>query len=115
MLRGTAGTWDAWHSNHRDLERGCMTVLYDGRASAAENWFERTGLAREQDGVLVPVGNAPIAESPNSDGSPLCQRRRSSGRPHAVLFRGCPPRWLARFDDLHLIKSITQVIKLDQD
>ena len=44
-------------------------MLYDGRASAAENWFERTGLAREQDGVLVPVGNAPIAESPNSDGS----------------------------------------------
>ena len=44
-------------------------MLYDGRASAAENWYERTGLAREQNGSLVPAGDAPVAESPDTDGS----------------------------------------------
>ena len=29
----------------------------------------KRGLAREQDGILVCVGDAPIAESPDSDGS----------------------------------------------
>ena len=31
--------------------------------------LERTGLAREQDGSLKPVGGPPVAESPDSDGS----------------------------------------------
>ena len=44
-------------------------MLYDGRASAAENWFERTGLASERDGQLVAVGDAPIAQSLDGDGS----------------------------------------------
>ena len=69
-LRGTRGSWDARGTRITAIvEKAPLTVLYDGRASAAENWFERTGLAREQDGVLVPVVDAPIAESPNSDRS----------------------------------------------
>jgi hypothetical protein len=70
VLRGTPGSWDARGTRITAIvEKAPLTVLYDGRASAAENWFERTGLAREHDGVLVPVGDVPIAESPNSDGS----------------------------------------------
>jgi hypothetical protein len=70
VLRGTPGSWDARGTRITAIvEKAPLTVLYDGRASAAENWFERTGLAREQDGVLVPIGDAPIAESPNSDRS----------------------------------------------
>ena len=69
-LRGTPGSWDARGARITAiLSESPLTVLYDGRASAAENWCERTGLAREQDGVLVPVGDAPVAQSPDTDGS----------------------------------------------
>jgi len=69
-LRGEPGTWDARGTRITAiLNQAPLTVLYDGRATAAENWFERTGLAREQDGVLRPVGDGPIAESPYGDGS----------------------------------------------
>jgi hypothetical protein len=70
VLRGTPGGWDARGARITAiLDEAPLTVLYDGRPTAAQNWFERTGLAREQDGSLVPVGDAPIAESSDSDGS----------------------------------------------
>jgi hypothetical protein len=70
VLRGTPGGWDARGARVTAiLNENPLTVLYDGRATAAENWFERTGLAREQDGSLVPIGGPPVAESPDSDGS----------------------------------------------
>jgi hypothetical protein len=70
VLRGRPGNWDARGTRITAiLNENPLTVLYDGRATAAENWFERTGLAREHDGALVPVGGPPVAESPDSDGS----------------------------------------------
>jgi hypothetical protein len=67
-LRGTPGRWDARGARITAiLADDPLTVLYDGRASASENWFERTGLAREQDGSLIAVGDTPIAESSDSD------------------------------------------------
>ena len=69
-LRGTPGAWDARGTRVTAiLNENPLTVLYDGRATAAENWFERTGLAREHDGALIAAGGPPVAESPHSDGS----------------------------------------------
>jgi hypothetical protein len=70
VLRGTPGGWDARGARVTAiLNEDPLTVLYDGRATAAENWFERTGLACEQDGSLAQIGGPPVAESSDSDGS----------------------------------------------
>jgi hypothetical protein len=70
VLAGTPGRWDSRGARVTAvLDLDPLTVLYDGRASAAANWFETTGLAQQVDGRLQPVGDGPIAASPESDGA----------------------------------------------
>jgi hypothetical protein len=67
VLSGRAGSWDARGVRVTSVisHRGETFAYYDGRASAAENYEERTGIAvGEGFGTLVPQGTAPIAESP---------------------------------------------------
>jgi hypothetical protein len=50
VLAGGGGTW----------------ALYDGRATAEENWAERTGLAvADADGGFTTVGSEPSLHSPH--------------------------------------------------
>ena len=69
VLRPTPGTWDQRAARMTTiLTREPLVVLYDGRASAAENWFEKTGIARDRNGVLTADLGGPAATSPYSDG-----------------------------------------------
>ena len=70
VLRGTPGGWDERGARvSAVLSETPLTVLYDGRATAAANWYETTGLAHEVDGRLVPTADGPVATSPHSDGA----------------------------------------------
>jgi hypothetical protein len=70
VLRGTAGSWDSRGTRvSAVVSTNPLTVLYDGRSSAAANWFETTGLARYDGGRLRTVGDGPVAVSPYSDGA----------------------------------------------
>jgi hypothetical protein len=70
VLRPTPGTWDQRGTRMTTVvssER--LAVLYDGRASAEENWFEKTGRASLRDGALVADPDGPAATSPHSTGA----------------------------------------------
>jgi hypothetical protein len=74
LHRGTAlaprpGGWDARGVRVSSVFRvdGGWVATYDGRATAAENWEERTGLAHAtaEPGVFVADDDVPVAESPH--------------------------------------------------
>jgi len=75
--RGTAlaprsGRWDARGVRISTVFQvdGQWAATYDGRATAAENWEERTGLAfgTATTGVFTAQGADPVAESPHAGG-----------------------------------------------
>jgi hypothetical protein len=70
-LVGRAGRWDARGTRVSAVrqENGMIIAYYDGRASAAENYEERTGIAvGTEPTVLTPVGAEPLARSPYAGG-----------------------------------------------
>ena len=73
-LGGRAGEWDARGARVTSvLPDG--RAAYDGRASAEENWFERTGLARaDGDGRVQALGE-PVADLRYLDVAPAPRRR----------------------------------------
>jgi hypothetical protein len=61
VLRGRSGAWDARGGRVTSVLPGGW-FAYDARATAEENWWERTGLARVGDGRrLDPVDGDPVA------------------------------------------------------
>ena len=67
-LAGRSGSWDARGVRFATVAlRGPRAwALYDGRATAAENWEERTGLAlSDGNGAFVAVGDVPLLQSPH--------------------------------------------------
>jgi len=70
-LSGTPGRWDARGTRVTSVSFGSreVTAWYDGRASAAENYEERTGVAAGADpAALTALGDGPAAASPYHGG-----------------------------------------------
>jgi hypothetical protein len=70
-LTGTSGTWDARGVRFTAvlLDGDATWALYDGRASAQENWEERTGVARRgADGRFTADPGGPLLQSPHAPG-----------------------------------------------
>lgn len=70
-LRGRPGAWDARGARVTSVRfvDGGVVALYDGRATAAENYEERTGVAFGADPArLTPAGAGPAAFSPHAGG-----------------------------------------------
>lgn len=80
VLRSTPGAWDGRGVRITSvvLDDRSAVALYDGRATAEENWEERTGVALgalgrapdggPQFGAFSAQGNGPVAQSPHGAG-----------------------------------------------
>jgi hypothetical protein len=110
-LSGTEGGWDARGVRIATVGHdGARTwALYDGRATAAENWEERTGLAVSDDGNgngdghgrFVAVGDGPLLHSPH----PPAGLRYTD----AVRLPGGGARWFyeaTRADGAHELRTV---------
>lgn len=68
-----AGRWDRRGTRIAAVvepENGPAYALYDGRATAQENWFERTGIAvLQDDGTFAALGDEPVAQAPHGTGA----------------------------------------------
>ena len=83
-MSGTPGTWDARGARLTAILADGYAA-YDGRATAEENWFERTGFARRgEDGVYEPTGE-PLADVR------YLEVLDAPGWRHADLLRGPAP------------------------
>ena len=70
-LAGTPGQWDSRGTRVATVsfEDNTITAYYDGRATAAENYEERTGVATGTDAsALTPIASEPLASSPYHGG-----------------------------------------------
>ena len=70
-LAGTPGSWDARGVRFAAvvLDGARTWALYDGRATAAENWEERTGLAvSDGNGAFRAASDGPLLQSPHPPG-----------------------------------------------
>jgi hypothetical protein len=70
-LSGTPGRWDSRGTRVSAVRFGndTVTAFYDGRASATENYEERTGVAAGTDAAaLTALGSEPLAMSPHHGG-----------------------------------------------
>src|SRR3954466_14227508 len=69
--RGLPGQWDSRGTRVSAVrfDGDTITAYYDGRASAAENYEERTGVATGSDAAaLTAGGDQPLASSPHHGG-----------------------------------------------
>jgi hypothetical protein len=70
VLAPSEGSWDQRGTRVTAvLRESPLVVLYDGRASAEDNWHEVTGVARSSDGMTLVADDGPRLRSPHSDGA----------------------------------------------